>query len=125
MWHDFEMSSEGCGADHALGEGMTGKKTTFLRHLYINAIILPRQARDKHRENSKKDRFLAAYRLAATFLKEGGRRACRVVCGGGGGGGGGSEGNHTCEGLAPVRWHLHYNSLPPVQSGSDCPGSYL
>ena len=71
------------------------------------------------------DRFLAAYRLAATFLKEGGRRACRVVCGGGGGGGGGSEGNHTCEGLAPVRWHLHYNSLPPVQSGSDCPGSYL
>jgi hypothetical protein len=124
MWHDFEMSSEGCGADHALGEGMTGKKTTFLRHLYINAIIFPIQARDKHRENSKKDRFLAAYRLAATFLKEGGRRACRVVCGGGGGGGG-SEGNHTCEGLAPVRWHLHYNSLPPVQSGSDCPGSYL
>eukprot|EP01046_Picozoa_sp_COSAG06_P093303 COSAG06_NODE_39495_length_412_cov_0.440895_1_plen_53_part_10 len=53
MWHDFEMSSEGCGADHALGEGLT------------------------------------AYRLAATFLKEGGRRACRVVCGGGGGGGGG------------------------------------
>jgi hypothetical protein len=25
-----------------------------LRHLYIKTIILPRQARDKHRENSKK-----------------------------------------------------------------------
>jgi hypothetical protein len=30
-------------------------KTAFLSHLYIKAIILPRQARDKHRENSKKD----------------------------------------------------------------------
>ena len=27
----------------------------FLRHLYIKTIILPRQARDKHRENSKKE----------------------------------------------------------------------
>ena len=27
----------------------------FLRHLYIKCIILPRQARDKHRETSKKD----------------------------------------------------------------------
>jgi hypothetical protein len=39
---------------------VTGKKTGFLRcHLYIKCIILPRQARDKHRENSKKDRFVA------------------------------------------------------------------
>jgi hypothetical protein len=30
---------------------------TFLSHLYIKTIILPRQARDKHRENSKKDFF--------------------------------------------------------------------
>jgi hypothetical protein len=29
--------------------------TAFLSHLYIKTIILPRQARDKHRENSKKD----------------------------------------------------------------------
>jgi hypothetical protein len=29
----------------------------LLSHLYINAIILPRQARDKHRETSKTDRF--------------------------------------------------------------------
>ena len=27
----------------------------FLRHLYLKMNILPRQARDKHRENSKKD----------------------------------------------------------------------
>eukprot|EP01046_Picozoa_sp_COSAG06_P034388 COSAG06_NODE_3597_length_5138_cov_4.401865_2_plen_227_part_00 len=31
------------------------RKTAFLSHLYIKCIILPRQARDKHRENSKKD----------------------------------------------------------------------
>ena len=37
-------------------------KTVFLSHLYINAIVLPRQARDKHRENSKKGRFLAGVR---------------------------------------------------------------
>ena len=30
-------------------------KRHFLRHLYIKCIILPRQARDKHRENSKKN----------------------------------------------------------------------
>jgi hypothetical protein len=29
-------------------------KTTVLSHLYLNAIFLPRQARDKPRENSKK-----------------------------------------------------------------------
>jgi len=34
--------SIGCGKRH------------FLGHLYIKCIILPRQARDKHRENSKK-----------------------------------------------------------------------
>jgi hypothetical protein len=28
-----------------------------LSHLYVKIIILPRQARDKHRENSKRDRF--------------------------------------------------------------------
>jgi hypothetical protein len=31
------------------------RKTAFLSHLCIKTIILPRQARDKHRENSKKD----------------------------------------------------------------------
>jgi ABC-type transport system involved in cytochrome c biogenesis ATPase subunit len=34
-------------------------KRHFLRHLYIKCIILPRQARDKHRENSQQEwRFL-------------------------------------------------------------------
>jgi hypothetical protein len=30
------------------------RKTAVLSHSYINAILLPRQARDKHRESSKK-----------------------------------------------------------------------
>ena len=37
----------------------TGEKTVFLSHLSIKMLILPRQARDKHRENSKTDRFVA------------------------------------------------------------------
>ena len=36
------------------------RKCHFLRQFYIKCIILPRQARDKHKENSKKCRFLAA-----------------------------------------------------------------
>ena len=31
-----------------------GEKTVFLSHLYIEMLFLPRQARDEHRENSKK-----------------------------------------------------------------------
>jgi hypothetical protein len=31
------------------------RKTAFLSRFYIKTIILPRQARDKHRENSKND----------------------------------------------------------------------
>jgi hypothetical protein len=33
------------------------RKTVFLSHLYIKTIILPRQARDKHRENEKRSLF--------------------------------------------------------------------
>ena len=33
---------------------MVLRKTAFLSNLYIKTIILPRQARDKHRENSNK-----------------------------------------------------------------------
>jgi hypothetical protein len=32
-----------------------GKKTPFLRHFILEINILPRQARDKHQENSKKN----------------------------------------------------------------------
>ena len=39
-------------------QASSGKKTGFLSHLYVKVIFLPRQARDKHREDSKKARFL-------------------------------------------------------------------
>ena len=38
---------------------LAGEKTVFLSHLYIKMMILPRQARDKHRENSKKEAVLS------------------------------------------------------------------
>jgi hypothetical protein len=38
------------------------RKRHFLRHLYIKCIILPRQARDKHRESTqKRDVFLQGF----------------------------------------------------------------
>ena len=42
---------------NAAGGSIPGNKTVFFSHLCIKTNILPRQARDKHRENSKKDRF--------------------------------------------------------------------
>jgi hypothetical protein len=36
-------------------ERTLGKKRLFRRHLMLKMIILPRQARDKHRGNSKKE----------------------------------------------------------------------
>ena len=36
----------------------TGSKTVFFRHLYIKMMILPRQARDKHRETTQKGTVL-------------------------------------------------------------------
>eukprot|EP01046_Picozoa_sp_COSAG06_P037866 COSAG06_NODE_4316_length_4368_cov_30.639026_4_plen_263_part_00 len=41
----------------AHGHPAAVRKRHFLRHLYIKINILPRQARDKHRENSKKVPF--------------------------------------------------------------------
>jgi hypothetical protein len=38
------------------------RKSVFLRHLYTKMISLPRQARDKHRENSKKGHVSAGAR---------------------------------------------------------------
>ena len=40
-----------------------GKETLFLRRFYIKCIILPRQARDKHRENSKKSGVFLGKRM--------------------------------------------------------------
>jgi hypothetical protein len=42
---------------HDVNCNRTVRKRVVLRHLYIKMIVLPRQARDKHRENSKKDAF--------------------------------------------------------------------
>ena len=39
---------------HTNGTSMQVRKRHFLSHLYIKCIILPRQARDKHRESTQK-----------------------------------------------------------------------
>jgi hypothetical protein len=46
------------------------EKTPLLSHLYIKVIVLPRQARDKHRENSEKkdDAFFAGSNNAASAM---------------------------------------------------------
>ena len=47
------------GCQQCTSYGSTGQKTVFLSHLSIRTIILPRQARDTHRESTqKRDRFL-------------------------------------------------------------------
>eukprot|EP01046_Picozoa_sp_COSAG06_P041416 COSAG06_NODE_5138_length_3687_cov_4.373467_3_plen_168_part_00 len=55
-----------------IGGMYQARKRHFFRHLYIKCIILPRQARDKHRENSKNDRFLVIiggmYQIQGDFL---------------------------------------------------------
>ena len=48
-------------------------KCLFLSHLYIKTIFLPRQARDKHRKNSKKV-LLCAWRCALVGASEYGFR---------------------------------------------------
>ena len=47
------------------------RRTAFLSHLYIKTNILPRQARDKHRENSKNDRFVAGARNRPRLFLDG------------------------------------------------------
>ena len=42
-------------------------ETPFLRRFYLKCIILPRQARDKHKENSKKMAFPVGGLGAATL----------------------------------------------------------
>jgi hypothetical protein len=51
--------TEPMGAAEGVSIPLGGEETVFLSHLDIKMIFLPRQARDKHRENSKKDRLLA------------------------------------------------------------------
>jgi hypothetical protein len=40
------------------------RKTGLLSHYYTKMMISPRQARDKHRENSKQTRFATSQRYA-------------------------------------------------------------
>ena len=57
-----------------------GKKTHLLRHFTLKRIILPRQARDKHRENSKKRCvFLTAFEVFVKFMCE--TQSCGAVLG--------------------------------------------
>ena len=51
-------------------------ETPFLYHLYIKTIILPRQARDKHKENSKKD-GVSHRRIASVLVRCRRLRGCR------------------------------------------------
>jgi hypothetical protein len=50
----FELGNSSTGTAMITLEGNEVRKRHFLSHLYIKCIILPRQARDEHRENSKK-----------------------------------------------------------------------
>jgi hypothetical protein len=59
-----------------VGESKARKRQHFLRHLYIKCIILPRQARDKHRESTqKKCRFPSGDPLLCVCRTEGRPRA--------------------------------------------------
>ena len=53
------------------------RKRAFLRHLYIKVTFSPRHARDKHRENSKKARFIEGY--VAMDLQDGHEDAGRAA----------------------------------------------
>ena len=48
----------------------TVRKRVFLRHLYIKMLILPRQARDKHRESTQKQtRFFRRQGLGCAVMQ--------------------------------------------------------
>ena len=58
------------------GEGKLYLKRVFLHHFILKLMILPRRARDEHRENSKRDRcFLIVVVLGEAQLGNGVRDA--------------------------------------------------
>jgi hypothetical protein len=65
-------ASEDAIADALDSDNPKVRKRLFLRHLYIKCIILPRQARDKHRENSKKSGVFLQESLIRLVLPIGG-----------------------------------------------------
>jgi hypothetical protein len=59
------------------------RKTPFLSNLYMKTIVLPRQARDKHRQNSKKEwRFSHRQRRHVGVVLLAAGLACLVLEGG-------------------------------------------
>jgi hypothetical protein len=95
------------GLDESAIEALEGcEKRHFLSHLYIKCIFLPRQARDKHRENSKKSGVLCRLIVAqikqlqeeAAVRREGAAAADGLSEGGGGDGDGGSAKRARCDG---------------------------
>jgi hypothetical protein len=57
-------------------EADPGPKTGFLSHLYIKCIILPRQARDKHRESTQKKPVFSKVSREGEYDKEAPYRGC-------------------------------------------------
>jgi hypothetical protein len=57
--------SNDCRQNGGTTRDISGEKTVFLSHLYIKTISLPRQARDKHRESTHKERCVLCSALCA------------------------------------------------------------
>ena len=57
-WNSSSSSNSGGGgmSGVTLSAGSAGEKTPLLRQFHMNAVILPRQARDKYRESTQKMR---------------------------------------------------------------------
>jgi hypothetical protein len=55
---NFKRKQKKCFVCRRLDGTGSARKRVCLRQFILNSIILPRQARDKHRENSKQDAFL-------------------------------------------------------------------
>ena len=58
-----ECWANGCGPTVPVS-----KNAVVLSHLYIETIILPRQARDKHRESTQKRPFRCSYAFDGTLI---------------------------------------------------------
>eukprot|EP01046_Picozoa_sp_COSAG06_P023127 COSAG06_NODE_1822_length_8283_cov_33.324255_5_plen_707_part_00 len=73
-------------ADELSALASDGKATPVLRHLYIKMMILPRQARDKHRESTQKNTGVSlgsqyAMSMGSTGLARLARHEQQLACG--------------------------------------------
>ena len=62
-----------------IGAANKVEKTHILRHFILKTIILPRQARDKHRKDSKREIFLTDWCLSAVHPRGNADAVCRAV----------------------------------------------